>query len=216
VNSIDNNLNLEINDRISLFVRTAANTVIGTVHKSCHFLRTPKMKKIKLTQGQFALVDDEDYDWINQWNWHAIKKGRTYYAKRNVRYGLRKENKSKSIYMHYLLLTVPEGKLTDHQNGNGLDNRRRNLRSCSYAENARNQKTQRRQKSSKYKGVSWHKGQIYKGKQYKGKWMAHIKINKKTFHLGLFIDEVVAAQTYDQKAIKLFGEFAYLNFGRTI
>lgn len=88
-------------------------------------------KEIQLTQGKVTLVDDEDYEWLSQWKWCA-KDGRNgnFYAFR--------ASKNKSTYMHRLILDTPKGKVTDHINGNGLDNRRINLRICSYRENSHN------------------------------------------------------------------------------
>ncbi len=105
--------------------------------------------------------------------------------------------------MHREILNTPDGFVTDHINGNGLDNREANLRVCTREQNKQNS-VKRTKTSSKFKGVDWYK-------PYK-KWRVRITFEKKPMHIGLYDDEVKAAQAYDQKAIELFGEFANLNF----
>lgn len=158
-----------------------------------------EMKKIPLTQGKFAIVDDIDYAFLVKWKWYFDD------------YAIRKSRKSDglskriTIYMHRVVLSRKLGHFdfedTDHKNQNRLDNRRCNLRPASRSQNSANRKLQ--QGSSKFKGVQWHK----RGK----KWQVRIKFEGKTKHLGLFTDEIEAAQAYNKAAKKLFGEFAYLN-----
>jgi hypothetical protein len=158
------------------------------------------MREIPLTQGKVALVDDEDFERINQHKWYLRKfKGRLY-AERDTR------PKRQKIKMHreVLRLKYGEDKIIDHRNHNGLDNRRCNLRICTNAENTHNQRAQTRQKTSKYKGVHWNK------KDHR--WHAQIKYNNKIYHLGTFIYEVDAAKIYDRRAIELFGDYACPNF----
>ena len=100
-------------------------------------------------------------------------------------------------------MVTPKGMATDHINGDGLDNRKQNLRICTHAENLRNRRLGKNNTSG-YKGVSWHK--LHK------LWYAHISHNKKLMSLGYFKDKEEAAKAYDRKAIELFGEFAKLNF----
>jgi len=151
---------------------------------------------IPLTQGKFAIVDAEDYDWLNMYKWCVSKKRYNFYACRRTR--------GKKIFMHRLITNAPEGMLVDHINGISLNNRRSNLRICTIAQNNRNSRPWRRS-TSKYKGVSWC--------QAAGKWRARIRPNRKQMHLGCFDNEIKAARAYDKKAKELFGEFAYLNFG---
>lgn len=161
------------------------------------------MKKIPLTQGKFALVDDEDYERLNQHKWSASKHYNTYYAGRNTG---KRPNRG-HIYMHrqILGLTKGDGKITDHFNDNGLNNQKANLRIVTNSENAYRAKTRKAiNKTSKYKGVCWHK--------VPQKWVASIKYNGHLIYLGIFNTEIKAAKAYDVKAKELFGEFARFNF----
>ena len=192
-------------------VSTRTHCVRAGINSVGFFLGDNEMKRIPLTQNKFAMVDDEDFDELSKYNWCVEKKSNgMFYASRS---SLSNKEKRHTVYMHrqILGLTKNDGKQTDHINHNGLDNKRSNIRVCSYAQNQQNRKLIKN-KTSKYKGVSWSKGQIHKGKQYKGKWLAHIVYEGKALHLGLFNDEIEAAKAYDQKAKELFGEFAYINF----
>jgi hypothetical protein len=159
------------------------------------------MKEIQLTQGKVALVDDADYEYLNQWKWHFKTNGNNFYAVRTVKsidgkYG-------KKIILHRFLLNITNSSLhIDHINNNSLDNRKINLRVCTRDENLRNRKVNLNNKSG-YKGVYWSKA----GK----KWASSIGINKKIIYLGLFTNPKEAARAYNAAAIKLHGEFAKLN-----
>ena len=161
------------------------------------------MKQIKLTQGYVALVDDEDFEWLNQWKWCIQKNERNNYAMRG-KYakgggGLERE----TIKMHRVILNAQKGQEIDHINHNGLDNRKQNIRICTHQQNMQNQSCNKNT-SSKYKGVTFDKKA--------GRWRAQIRHNNITTRLGVFKIEQVAAKAYDAKAKELFGEFAYLNF----
>jgi hypothetical protein len=158
------------------------------------------MIEIPLTQGQVALIDDEDYDLVSQYKWYAHKECYTWYACTNIPGRKGKENCA--LKMHRLIMDVEAGQLVDHINRNGLDNRRKNLRPATYLQSVMNRGTYRG--TSVYKGVSWSK--------YHQKWRAYIVVNKKQKFLGSFKDEVSAAKAYDEAAIKYFGDFAYLNW----
>lgn len=158
------------------------------------------MKFIPLTQGRMAIVDDKDYEWLNQWKWYVYKKRHTYYAVRMT--GFRPQ---KQIFMHRLILNPPDGFESDHINHNGLDNRRANLRACTRSQNQQNKKA-KLGVTSQYKGVHYRLGKLKKH------WIAQIQINKKSIYLGYFKNEIAAAKAYDSKAVELFGDFAYLNF----
>jgi hypothetical protein len=155
------------------------------------------MREIELTQGKVALVDDCDYELLNEHKWSAAKSGKTFYA-------VRVDGKKTTIHMHRLIIGLVKGDgiKVDHKNHNGLDNQRENIRVCTNTENNRNQQTQGRVKSSQYKGV-------YKSAN---KWCAKIVVTRKNIHLGRFSCELEAAEAYDLNALKLFGEFAKLNF----
>ncbi len=126
------------------------------------------MKKIKLTQNKFALVDDLDFEWLNQWKWWTDSSG---YAVRDI--GGRKNKKR--ILMHRFLNQTPEGFSTDHINHNRLDNRKKNLRTLTQQKNCFNSSLSKNNKSG-VSGVSW----------YKNGWVARIKINYKGIYLGRF------------------------------
>jgi len=154
--------------------------------------RTPRL--IPLTRGQFAIVEAKDYPVLSQHTWFAEGTDKNYYA-------VRKEN-GKSIKMHRQITNAPDHLVVDHIDHNGLNNRRSNLRLATFTQNCQNQR-RLSHKTSKYKGVHWHK----KNK----KWAAQITSNKKTYRLGYFHNETEAAKAYDKKAVELHGEFACLN-----
>lgn len=157
------------------------------------------MKEIPLTQGQVALVDDEDYEWLSNRKWCVATK-RVYAMGRDV-------EEKKNIYMHQLIfkhygIEIPEGMEIDHKNGNNLDNQKSNLRPGTRSQNNMNSRS-RENSTSKYKGVSWA--------SHAKKWRAQLQINKKHCHLGYFETEKDAAIAYNEAALKYFGEFAKLN-----
>ena len=150
---------------------------------------------IPLTQNQIAIIDLEDYDRVNEFKWQAawdktVKHTKRFYA---IRERLVKESKSpKTIRMHRFILNAQKGTIVDHINGNGLDNRKSNLRFVSPNVNSVN-RHDFDYKSSKYQGVSWHKESKL--------WFSRITINKKTYSLGYFKSEEDAAKAY-QNALK--------------
>ena len=156
------------------------------------------MKTIRLTQNQVVLVDDEDFEVLSQWKWCADKGRHTFYALRKYRCPV--DGKQHTIRMHRQILSTPVGMQTDHKDGNGLNNQRRNLRVCTCTENCQNRINLRTGISSSFKGVHWNKRDK--------KWVSQIKLNGKTISLGYFDVEVEAAEAYIAKAVELFGKFA--------
>lgn len=159
------------------------------------------MKRIPLTQGKFAIVDDDMFDYLNQWKWHITRNhSNIFYARRNVKVN----NEWTGILMHRQILNLEpsDKRRTDHENHNGFDNRRCNIRICTQSQNIANSRPHKG--TSQYKGVCWFK-------RVK-KWTAYIKCNNKKIHLGYFNNEIDAAKAYDIKAKELFGEFANTNF----
>ena len=159
------------------------------------------MKRIPLTQGKYALVDDSDYEWLNQYKWFAHKEYNTWYAVRSVsRNGIHT-----IIRMHRVIMGLNPGdpRHVDHRNHNGLDNRQDKLRICTNSQNRCNQIPQKN-RSSQFKGVCWHKDNH--------KWQTQIQIDGHNIYLGIFDSEIEAAKAYDRKAIELFGEYACINF----
>lgn len=155
-------------------------------------------REIQLTQGKVAIVDDEDFEWLNQWKWYAHRYDKIWYAERNKP---RPYVEKKTIRMHAVILG--NDKWADHKNGNGLDNRRDNLRECTYSQNVMNRGIQSNNTSG-YIGVAWHK-KI-------DAWVAYIQVNRKRINLGRFTTKEEAAYVRDQAAIKYHGEFSHLNF----
>lgn len=143
-------------------------------------------KKIPVGHGQFAIVDDEDFELVSKYRWNA--KGTYGYAVTNLR-------------MHRLIMNAPAGMFVDHINGDTLDNRRCNLRICTNAENQQN--TASRGGTSRYKGVSFNKKS--------GKWKAAFLANGKCYYLGLWESEEDAARAVDKKRREVCGTFASKN-----
>lgn len=150
------------------------------------------MKTIPLTQGREAIVDDDDFMPLLRYRWHFGGRyaRRADYPNRNL------------IPMHRQVLSVPDDMDVDHINGNGLDNRKSNLRICTTKENCSNRKINKNNKSG-FKGISWSK----KG----GAWSASIGVNNKRLHLGYYKNKEDAARAYNHAAKILHGEFANLN-----
>jgi hypothetical protein len=155
--------------------------------------------KIKLTKDKFALVDKDDFERLSKFNWHTSGCSGSsvlFYAARS-RWDSNSKIK-KTILMHREIINPKEGFVVDHINGNGLDNRRSNLRICSKAENQRNMKRNVRNTSG-YKGVSFFKRD--------NKWRSSIRINGKEKNLGHYVCKIEAYAAYLKASKEYFGEF---------
>jgi len=154
------------------------------------------MKLVRLhgknAEGRCALVEDGDYAQLRKFKWYVGKNGYCYARKQS-------SNVETHYYMHRVVMQAPSGTLVDHINRNPLDNRRVNLRLCSFKQNNTN-------------GSAYNKHSRYKGVRYRyGRWYARITVNHVGYHLGSFATEQDAAIAYNQAALKHFGEFAGLN-----
>lgn len=165
------------------------------------------MALISLSRGMFALVDDADLPMLSQWKWQAQPNGGgAFYAARRslLSDGRESGEPQRMILMHRVLAGTPADKVTDHINGDSLDNRRANLRSVTHTQNMQN-RAKRKDAASKYKGISWDKR--------RQKWAAVLQADKKTYFLGRFEREEDAARAYASAAAHHFGEFNRANNG---
>jgi hypothetical protein len=159
-------------------------------------------RTIPLTQGKVATVDDADFDRVNAFKWYAYKDRNTWYARRSVPSEKAGGRFSAAVLMHRFILGAAKGQPVDHINGDGLDNRRQNIRVCSSKDNARNSKRSLANTSGK-KGVHWDAAA--------GRWRARICVDRKLIYVGSFRDLDAAAAAYDAAAVKYFGQYAKTN-----
>lgn len=162
---------------------------------------------VLLTKGQHALIDLEDEPLVRQFKWFArMDEWGHWYAYREVRLP---DGHRKRISMHRFIMGVTDPKvLIDHENGDGLDNRRsENLRICTNTQNIRNSRAHIDKKDSKLKGVYFNREV--------GKFRAQIMRDRVKYNLGNFVDEESAARAYDAAARGMFGEFARCNFPKS-
>jgi len=159
------------------------------------------VKEIELSQGFVALVDDQDYEFLNQFSWsvHGSPRSKTRYARRGDR---RADGRVIFVTMHRQIMCPPKGVTVDHVNQDGLDNRKANLRYATSQQNSFN-RTRVRTKSP-YRGVRLQT----RG----GGWQAHIRVDGHLKALGTYRTAEEAARVYDQNALKHQGSFAVLNF----
>ncbi len=173
-------------------------TLAGPISQQGVYDIPADLATVRVGDAHLALVDAGDLERVADYQWRLLRghNGRLYaYAT-----GL--------VYMHRLVLGTPPGYETDHINGDGLDNRRANLRVASCSQNSANAGKPRRPggepTSSTYKGVSWDRS--------RSRWQAKIEIDGRCHNLGRYDDEAEAARAYDVAAHVAWGEFARLNF----
>jgi hypothetical protein len=156
------------------------------------------VSRVRVGRDHFALVDSADYPLVTEFRWYLLRghNGKLY------------AYTGRSTYMHRLIAQTQPGFETDHVNGDGLDNRRANLRTATASQNRANMGKPRRPDgsvhSSRFKGVSWDKS--------RSKWQAKIVWRGKHKNLGRYESEELAARVYDLAALTQWGEFAQLNF----
>lgn len=154
------------------------------------------MKEIQLTQGKVALVDDEDFERLNQWKWRALHNRNTYYAIRNAKKFLLRT----IVYMHREIMNVQNDMMIDHADSNGLNNCKSNLRICNNSQNMQNRK-------KPITNTSGYKGVTRSGKR----WRAYVAVNGIKKYLGTFDNPEQAAQVYEKEAKLSYKEFARTN-----
>lgn len=158
------------------------------------------MKRIKLTQGKVAIIDNEDYHLIAGYKWAAMKcrGGGNYYARTWSH-----DKPRKVLLMHRLIFGAQAGQQCDHKDRNGLNNRRQNLRIATPSQNGANRKVPNK--------TGWQ-GVYRSNRNLKRRFTARVKVNGKMKHLGYFATAKDAARARDKAAFEAFGEFARLNF----
>jgi len=171
----------------------------------CRIRFGSNIRLIPLTRNKFAIVDANDYEWLKGFNWSARYGTNTWYAVRCARVGDR--SKKHLVWMHNVILPPPRGKIVDHSNHNGLDNRKTNLRVATRGENTCNC-AKRKGCSSRFKGVIYR----YRKHSRRNHWYAYINATGKRRYLGCYATEEEAGRAYDEAAKKYHKEFARLNF----
>ncbi len=153
------------------------------------------MKKIPLSNGGSALVDNVDYDYLSEFTWRKKKSygGTQYHAVRDVTIG----DKKITVRMHRLITEAESKDIVFHVNGKGLDNRRTNLQSRQI------RPWTGRATNSAYRGVT----QVSKDNFY-----VEIEFAGQIHNVGVFITPADAATAYDDAARKLYGSSARTNF----
>jgi hypothetical protein len=155
-----------------------------------------QIRYIPLTRGLHAIVDADDYEALSRHKWSVqpSRTGTTFYAKRTCH--------GRLVLMHREIIKAPQGTFVDHINGNGLDNRRCNLRLCTPRQNSCNRSKQRK---ARHRFIGVHPCGKYT-------YQATVMHKGETYRAGTFTDEVKAAKARDRLALELHGPFARLNF----
>lgn len=167
----------------------------------CRPFEVRAMKRIPLSQGLFALVDDRDYERLSAHTWSAQRIGNKAYAARNIwRAGM----SGIQIYMHREVLSAPSGVFVDHINDDGLDNRRQNLRLATRGQNM--------QRSTRHPGQSGFRGVR---KTSKTGWTAYLG-SYPWVYLGSYPSAEEAAMAYDEAALWVYGPHAYTNLDKSL
>lgn len=170
------------------------------------------MKIIKSTNGYRIKVDNEDFEWLNQWRWQAVEAKN---GKRRVRRQFRENGKMKHVSMHRVVMKAKKGKVLDHVNGDQLDNRKFNLRFCTIQQNNWNTGISKRNTSG-LKGATYaysryrSGGKMVKVKRKKP-WLSQFSINGKNHFLGYYKTAKEAHKKYVKMTIKHHGEFCFYN-----
>lgn len=154
------------------------------------------MKLIELSQGKFAKIDDEDFGRVSQFKWSVFVRPHASYAVRRERLS---DGSRKSIYLHRFVMAEPIGMMVDHENHDGLDCQKSNLRVCSNSKNQMNRIGAQKNSTSGRRGVSWRKD--------KSRWQAQIKLDGRLKYLGLFDSIEDASTAYACANKKYFAEF---------
>jgi len=158
------------------------------------------VKELILSKGRVAIVDDEDFEALNQYKWsYMLTQSGLEYAIRRTR--KHETEKPQARLLHRQIMNTPRHLLTDHINGNGLDNRRENLRICTPSQNNINKR--KKGTTSTYKGVYFDKA--------RGKFRSHIIVEGKSIFLGRYETELESALAYDRASVKYHGEYANNN-----
>lgn len=162
------------------------------------------MKEIPLTQGKVALVDDSDYERLIQWKWCVVKADRNFYAAHSIRIS---RKKTQMLFMHRVILNAKRGDVTDHRDGNGLNNTRENIRLGTQLANMRSFRRKAAGKSSRFRGVHWS--------NTRNVWIASVVFTVKgkpiQKYRRQFHSEEEAARAFNRAATALGYEIQALN-----